>query len=146
MTILIIEDDKNIAASLSLSLERPGVTVETAADGRSGLEAALAGDRDLILLDCNLPGLSGFEVLRRLRAAGRQTPVIILTVLGDLNDKLEFFKIGADDYLVKPFAVSELLARIEALSRRPGRLASGRWQLGDLVLDHDRFSVQVGAE
>jgi DNA-binding response OmpR family regulator len=146
MAILLIEDDKNIAASLSLSLEREGFKVESEHDGRCGLQAAENGNYELILLDCNLPSLSGFEVLRRLRAADNQVPVIILTVLGEVNDKLELFQAGADDYLVKPFAFSELLARIRALGRRPRQLCGKVLRLGDLELDRERFSVKSSGQ
>ncbi len=141
MSLLLIEDDPNIVLSLSLSLTNVGFKVETATDGREGYDLARFNHFDLILLDCNLPGLSGFEIVKKLRAEKCATPIIILTVLGELNDKLELFNLGADDYLIKPFAFSELLARIRALLRRPPNLAGKILKIGNLELNPDKFLV-----
>ena len=141
MNILIIEDEQNMVLSLSLSLGAAGFKIDSSSDGREGLDMARSNKYDLILLDCNLPGLSGFEIVKRLRSEKCFTPIIILTVLGELNDKLELFNLGIDDYLTKPFSFSELLARIKALLRRPRSLQGEILKVGDLELDADKFLV-----
>jgi len=127
--------------SLSLALNNAGFKVESASDGLEGLDLARFNKYELILLDCNLPRLSGFEIVNRLRAGKIATPIIILTVLGELNDKIELFNLGADDYLTKPFAFSELLVRIKALLRRPLNLCGEILRVGNLELDPDKFLV-----
>ncbi len=141
MTLLLIEDDPNIVLSLSLALTNAGFTVESAGDGREGLDLARNNKYEAILLDCNLPRLSGFEIVKKLRAERCSTPIIVLTVLNELNDKLELFNLGADDYLIKPFALSELLARLRALLRRPRNIQGEILTVGDLELDPDKFLV-----
>ncbi|MFA5130891.1 MAG: response regulator transcription factor [Patescibacteria group bacterium] len=141
MSLLLIEDDVNMVLSLSLSLANAGFKVETSSDGAEGLDFALNNKYEAILLDCNLPRLSGFEIVKRLRAAKIFTPIIILTVLGELNDKLELFNLGADDYLIKPFPFSELLARLKALLRRPQNIQGEVLRVGNLELDPDKFLV-----
>jgi len=141
MSLLLIEDDPNVVLSLSLALSNAGFQVDSAINGLEGLELVRAHKYDLILLDCNLPKLSGFEVVRRLRTDGVMTPIIILTVLSELNDKLELFNLGIDDYLIKPFAFSELLARLKALLRRPRHIQAEILKIGNIELDPDRFLV-----
>lgn len=141
MSLLLIEDDPNMVLSLSLALNNAGFKVESAGDGLTGLDFARLNKYELILLDCNLPKLSGFDVVKRLRAEKNFTPIIILTVLGELNDKIELFELGADDYLTKPFAFSELLVRIKALLRRPLNLRGEILKVGNLELDPDKFLV-----
>jgi DNA-binding response OmpR family regulator len=141
MSLLIIEDDPNMVLSLSLALNDAGFKVESASDGLIGLDLARFNKYELILLDCNLPKLSGFDIVKRLRAEKIATPIIILTVLGELNDKIELFDLGADDYLVKPFAFFELLARVKALLRRPFNLCGKILKVGNLELDPDKFLV-----
>jgi two-component system copper resistance phosphate regulon response regulator CusR len=141
MSLLLVEDDPNIVLSLSLALTNAGFKVESASDGREGLDLALHYKYELILLDCNLPRLSGFEIVKKLRAEKCATPIIILTVLGELNDKVELFNLGADDYLIKPFALAELLARIRALLRRPRQIQGEILKIGNLELDPDKFLV-----
>jgi two-component system alkaline phosphatase synthesis response regulator PhoP len=116
--ILLIEDEPGLQLTLTDRLTVQGFEVETAGDGRKGLELARAGGWDLILLDVMLPGMNGFEVLAMLRKGNIATPVLLLTARGQLADKLHGLNLGADDYLVKPFEVLELLARMEALLRR----------------------------
>lgn len=116
--ILFVEDEPGLVLTLTDRLIMQGYQVDTAADGETGLDKALKGEYDLILLDVMLPRLSGFEVSRKLRAAGVVTPVLLLTARGQLEDKVHGLQAGADDYLTKPFEVMELLARIEALLRR----------------------------
>ena len=115
--ILIIEDEKQLARFVSLELEHEGYSVETRHDGRSGLEAAMTQEWDMILLDLMLPELDGFEVARRLRNE-KQTPITIMTARDSTMDKVAGLDIGADDYVVKPFDLVELLARIRAVTRR----------------------------
>jgi two-component system alkaline phosphatase synthesis response regulator PhoP len=115
--ILVIEDNANLAFGLQNNLEIDGYTVTVAADGRAGLAAAELG-ADLIVLDLMLPGLDGFRVLKALRERADRTPVLILTARGQEEDKVRGLKLGADDYVTKPFGLLELLARIEALLRR----------------------------
>ncbi|HWR41482.1 MAG TPA: response regulator transcription factor [Patescibacteria group bacterium] len=118
MRILIVEDEKKMAEPLAYLLRREGYRTTLAFDGESGLFEAGAGEYDLIILDWMLPGCDGLAVLQSLRSQGIQTPVILLTAMDDLSNKVAGFEAGSDDYLVKPFAVEELLARIKALLRR----------------------------
>ena len=116
--ILIVEDEPGLVLTLSDRLGREGHVVESATDGRRGFERASQEPFDLLLLDVMLPGLGGFDVLRDLRQQGVDTPVIMLTARGQVIDKVLGLKLGADDYLTKPFEMMELLARIEARLRR----------------------------
>lgn len=141
MSLLIIEDDTNIVLSLSLALREAGFKVESANDGLVGLDFARSNKYDLIILDYNLPGLSGGEIVEKLRAEKYVMPIIIITVLSEIKNKLDLFNLGADDYLVKPFALSELLARLHALLRRPYNLQGETLKLGNLELDADKFLV-----
>ncbi|MEA3318803.1 MAG: response regulator transcription factor [Bacillota bacterium] len=115
--VLIIEDEKNLARFIELELQYEGFEVATSYDGREGLDLALKEEWDIILLDLMLPGLSGMEVCRRIRAA-KETPIIMLTARDSVMDKVSGLDSGADDYMSKPFAIEELLARIRALFRR----------------------------
>ena len=119
MRILLVEDNRDILANLADYLDMKGYSVDCAQDGLSGLHLAATEHYDLIVLDVMLPGLDGYTLCRRLREdARRETPVIMLTARDQLDDRLQGFKAGADDYLIKPFALSELTARIEAVLRR----------------------------
>jgi len=118
MRILIIEDDDNTASYLLKGLTESGHTVDRSADGKDGLFMALEDDYDLIIVDRMLPVLDGLSLIRSLRAANRKMPALILSALGEVDDRVEGLQAGGDDYLVKPFAFAELLARIEALTRR----------------------------
>jgi DNA-binding response OmpR family regulator len=122
--VLLIEDQHDIAANIWDFLERRGYCIDHAADGEAGLAAALRGGFDVIVLDLGLPRLDGLDLCRRLRAAGHRLPVLMLTARDTLDDKLRGFAEGADDYLVKPFAMKELEARIRAVWRR-GQADSG---------------------
>lgn len=137
MHLLLIEDNPDLVANISDFLEGRGHSLDIAYNGFAGLGFALENDYDAVILDLMLPGLDGLELCARLRAAGRTTPVLMLTARDSLEDKLEGFASGADDYLVKPFALQELEARLHALLRRgQGRGAVvQRLQVGDLVLD-----------
>lgn len=124
-TVLVIEDNHDLAYGLRNNLEIEGHHVEVAGDGAEGLARARAAEPDLIILDLMLPGLDGFRVLRALRDEGRRLPILILTARGDEADKVRGLRLGADDYVTKPFGVLELLARVEALLRRAPRTAPG---------------------
>ncbi|MEQ2456913.1 response regulator transcription factor [Flavonifractor hominis] len=146
--ILLVEDEEKLARMVELELKYEGYEVEKAFDGRTGLERALSGEFDLILLDIMLPALSGMEVLRRLRRE-QQTPVIMLTARDTVVDKVTGLDMGADDYITKPFAIEELLARIRAaLRKRPAQAAAptNRLCAGPLVMDTDRHEVEVDGQ
>jgi DNA-binding response OmpR family regulator len=116
--ILIIEDDQRIAETISKGLEEQGMTTQVAYDGKIGVKYALNGNFDLILLDLNLPQLNGYQVAEIVRKENTEVPILMLTALGETEDKVEGFEKGADDYLVKPFDFRELLVRIKSLLRR----------------------------
>jgi len=134
--ILVVEDDETTASYLVRGLREAGYTVDRAADGREGLYMATEGGYDLLVVDRMLPGMDGVAMVRALRAAGHGTPVLFLTALGGIEDRVEGLESGGDDYLVKPFAFAELLARVRALLRRP-RAARQETVLrvGDLEMD-----------
>lgn len=134
MRILLVEDDRNLSASLKYSLEQENFLVDACFDGEEALYYIHENLYDLILLDRMLPHLDGLEVLKNLRSEGMATPVILLTALGTLDDKVTGLDCGADDYLVKPFAFDELNARIRSIARRPRRLESAsHLQVADLT-------------
>ena len=132
MRILLIEDDKNLCDALKYQLEREGILVDACTDGLDGLHYMKEDAHDMVLLDRMLPTMNGLQVLRRAREAQIKTPVIMITALGELYDKVEGLDSGADDYIVKPFEFPELLARIHSLSRR-----SGQWEAGDCLTYKD---------
>jgi two-component system, OmpR family, copper resistance phosphate regulon response regulator CusR len=134
MRILIVEDEKKTAAYLGRGLTENGFTVDVASDGDAGLRLALSGAPDLIILDVMLPGRDGWSVLAELRAAGHRTPVLFLTARDAIPDRVKGLEMGADDYLVKPFAFSELLARVRTVLRRSGRQPD-TLHVADLELD-----------
>ena len=144
MKILLIEDDADIAAFLSMELEHEGYAVSVERDGPGGQQAALAGGADLILLDVMLPGLNGLEVLRRLRAADVKTPVILLTARDSVMDKVAGLDTGANDYVTKPFHIEELLARIRVLTR--GAADDGLLRNADVTLDRKKRQVTRAGE
>jgi len=137
--ILIIEDELTLSLLLHERLEREGYSVTACKDGEQGLAQALREAYDLLLLDIQLPGRNGFEVCRQLRRHGMNVPVLMLTARGHVNDRVKGLKTGADDYLIKPFEVAELLARMEALLRRannsPPQLIDSLFCFGSLILD-----------
>ncbi|CEN29202.1 MAG: response regulator transcription factor [Lactococcus sp.] len=148
--ILIIEDEKQLARFVSLELEHEGYSVVVRHDGRSGLEAAMAQDWDMILLDLMLPELDGFEVARRLRNE-KQTPITMMTARDSTMDKVAGLDIGADDYITKPFAIEELLARLRANFRRQDREIQKRKKTDgttfrDLTINKKNRQVERGGE
>lgn len=143
MQLLLIEDNPDLLENLSDFFEAHGHAVDLAYNGLSGLRMALEGDYDVIILDLMLPGMDGLEVCNRLRGEGRDTPVLMLTARDTLADKLSGFATGADDYLVKPFALPELEARVTALVRRGrGRSAGMQLVVADLRFDLERMRVE----
>ena len=136
MKILVVEDDRETAAYLAKGLRESGYTVDCAHDGRDGLFHASSGEYTAIILDRMLPSMDGLAVLGALRAAEIRTPALILSALGSVDDRVKGLRAGGDDYLVKPFAFSELLARLEALLRRgTGPAAATKLRVADLELD-----------
>jgi len=145
--VLLIEDEAGIRLTLTDRLTSEGYAIESAADGLSGLERAASGAFDLVILDVMLPGMSGFDVCRELRKRGVATPVLMLTARGQVVDKVVGLKLGADDYLTKPFEIAELTARLEALlRRRPSGADRGgdAYRFGDVVVDFRKAEVARG--
>jgi len=146
MRILLVEDDKKVASFIHKGLEEEGYAVDVAPDGEVGLFMGLDRLHDLIILDVMLPKKPGFQVLRELRQAKVVTPVLLLTARDTVEDKVQGLDAGADDYLTKPFAFAELLARVRALLRRRAEARSPQLQLADLVLDPATRSVTRGGQ
>jgi len=144
MHVLVVEDEPKMAALIRRVLVAERHVVDIAPDGVSAVALADSAPHDVIVLDRMLPDIDGLTVLRLLRAKGIATPVLMLTALGGVDDRVGGLDAGADDYLAKPFAFSELLARIRALGRRPAPTAEGRMAAGDIVLDELRHVAQVG--
>ncbi len=143
--VLVVEDDARVAASLRRSLSYAGYPVTLASDGPAGLAAAIRDAPDLVVLDVNLPGLDGFGVCRALRASGATALVLMLTARDATTDRVSGLDAGADDYLVKPFAPEELLARVRALLRRAPVSADGPLRFADLVVYPSAREVRRGA-
>jgi two-component system, OmpR family, response regulator len=144
--LLLVEDDQRIVSFLQRGLKAENYSVEVARDGAAGLELARSGEFALVILDRMLPGLDGMEVCARLREEGCNSLILMLTARDALQDKIAGLKSGADDYLTKPFAFGELLARLEALLRRKGETnpAAAILQIGDLALDPSAKTVRRG--
>jgi two-component system copper resistance phosphate regulon response regulator CusR len=145
MRFLVVEDEQRIADFLKRGLESAGYAVDTAGDGKSAIDLVHATDYDLIILDMMLPDIDGLKVLERIRNRKTSPPVLILSARGSVDDRVKGLELGADDYLVKPFAFVELLARVRVLLRR-GAPMPERLQIGDLVLDCIRRRVTRGGE
>lgn len=141
MRLLVVEDERKVADFVALGLRAERYAVDVAYDGDTGWDMASICDYDLIILDLMLPGISGGEILRRLRRAKKEAPVLILTARDSTGDKVEHFEAGADDYLTKPFAFAELLVRVKALLRRGPSSRSNSLRVADLEVD--RLSQQV---
>ncbi|MEE8309380.1 MAG: response regulator transcription factor [Hyphomicrobium sp.] len=142
MRVLVIEDDRETAQFLRKALKESGHAADIAEDGEMGLSLAQEGNYDVLIVDRMLPRLDGLSAIKELRAKGMRTPVLILSALGDVDDRVKGLRAGGDDYLTKPYAYSELLARVEALARRPVPAEQEtRYIVGGLVLD--RLSHRV---
>ena len=141
MRVLYVEDEKFLADAVKHNLEKQGIDVDHAADGEEGLDMAVSGIYDCMILDIMLPKLSGIEILERVREKGISTPVIMLSALSEVEDKVRGLNSGADDYLAKPFKTAELVARINALLRRPATVKDSVIMFGDLVFDEDQKTL-----
>jgi DNA-binding response OmpR family regulator len=142
MRILVVEDEHKIANSIKRGFEQETWAADVAYDGEEGYDMASTEDYDVIVLDLMLPKMDGVEVCKKLRAEGIHIPILMLTARGELLDKVGGLNSGADDYLVKPFAFEELLARVRALSRRPKRTSSEELKAGDITLNTNTFEVK----
>jgi DNA-binding response OmpR family regulator len=142
MRILVVEDNHRLSSSLQMNLAHEGYSVDTAYDGQEGQDLAELAAYDLILLDILLPKKDGLEVCRELRRRRIQTPILLLTARDSVDDRVQGLDCGADDYLVKPFAMRELLARLRALLRRNHPYTNGRLEIGNLVVDPVTHTVE----
>src|SRR2546428_473866 len=140
-TILVIDDDESLRDTIGVMLEQEGFRAALVADGKTGYDKAVTTKPDLVLVDLRLPGMSGTEICKQLRAAHVSTPIIVLSAVGEELDKVLLLEIGADDYVVKPFGARELLARIRALLRRTAPDARKVVHLGDVDIDLERRVV-----
>jgi len=146
MRILVIEDDPTVGQYVKRGLEEHRWAVDLMTDGEEGERRASSEAYDLVVLDMRLPGKSGLDVLQSLRAKGFERPVLVLTAQDAVDAKVTTLRAGADDYVTKPFAFEELLARVEALARRPRAIASATLRVGDLELDQTTHEVRRGGE
>ena len=142
MRILLVEDEHKIANSIKKGLEQESYAVDIAYDGTKGYDYASSEEYDLIILDRLLPGLDGLEIVKKLRSASIHTPILMLTARGEISERVEGLNSGADDYLPKPFAFVELLARIRALIRRPKTTMGSTLEVADLTLNSVTFEVK----
>ncbi len=146
MKVLVVEDDLTVGRFVKRGLEEQRMNVDLVEDGPQGLERASRGEYDVIVLDLRLPGMNGVEVLRTLRDRGIDTPVLVLTAQDAVDSKVQALRTGADDYVTKPFSFEELLARVEALGRRPREIVSPTFRIGDLSVDTASRQVTRGEE
>ena len=146
MKVLVIEDDPTVGQFVRRGLEEHRWTVDLVTDGEEGEQRALEEPYDIVILDMRLPRRSGLEVLHNLRARGFQTPVLVLTAQDAVDAKVETLRAGADDYVTKPFAFEELLARVEVLSRRPRDMTAPILEVADLELDQNTHEVRRAGE
>jgi DNA-binding response OmpR family regulator len=142
MRILLIEDDSMIGSSLAKALRDLGMSVDWVTDGLDGEEALAAGEHELALLNLGLPGKQGLQLLKAIRTAGSRVPIIIITARDELDGRVASLDLGADDYLAKPFAVRELVARMNAVLRRQSGLAQSIMEAGDMTLDLDTHELR----
>lgn len=146
MRILVVEDEAKVASFIRKALEEESYAVDVCGDGATGLDLGQSGAYDLIVLDIMLPGLTGLEVLKELRKTRIKAPILLLTALSKVDQKVKGLDAGADDYLTKPFAIDELLARVRALLRRGAGEAAGILQVDDLVLNPSTREVTRGGQ
>src|SRR5437588_1173218 len=144
--IRVIDDDESLRDTIGIMLEQEGFTPVLAPDGNTGFERALALRPDLMIVDLRLPGMSGIEICKQMRAANIKTPIIVLSAVGEEVDKVLLLEIGADDYVVKPFGARELLARIRAVLRRTSPDARKVAQFGEISIDFERRVVERHGE
>ena len=144
MKLLVIEDDRTVGQYVKRGLAEAGFNVDLVGDGAEGLRVASEGHYDVVVLDLRLPGMEGREVLRTLRDRGHTVPVLVLTAQDAVDFKVQALRMGADDYVTKPFALEELLARVEALGRRPKAIAPPLLKVADLVMDTGGREVKRG--
>ena len=142
MRILIVEDERRIANTIKKGLEQERYAVDVSYDGTDGYDMATSEEYDLIILDLMLPGMDGISICKKLREARNQTPILILTAKGQIQDKVVGLDSGADDYLTKPFSFEELLARVRALARRPKKTLGTVLSAKSLTLDTENFEVK----
>ena len=141
MRLLVVEDEKDMNHILVSKLEKEGYNVDYCFDGDAAIDYLTLADYDGVILDIMLPGLDGFQVLKKLRAAGKQTPVLFLSARGDTEDIVRGLDTGADDYIVKPFVFKELLARIKVMTRRKPEIQENVYRCGDLTVDYNTHEV-----
>jgi DNA-binding response OmpR family regulator len=141
MNVLIVEDERRLADVLAHIIKETNCNVDAVYTGGEGLDYALSGQYDVVVLDVMLPGMNGFEIVRRMREKKIKTPVLMLTAKGEVADRVQGLDSGADDYMQKPFAAEELLARIRALTRRQGEVALNSMEYGDLSLRLDNHEL-----
>lgn len=144
MNILVVEDERNLADAICHILEQEGYNAEAAYDGKTGLAYAESGLYDAAILDVMLPGMDGFSIVRTLRQAQSDLPIMMLTAKTSTRDKVEGLDCGADDYMTKPFEAPELLARVRALTRRKGEMVIDAMEFGDLSLDLEMHDLSCG--
>ena len=144
MRILVVEDEHKIANSIKKGLAQEGFAVDVAYDGTEGYDLASSEEYDVVILDIMLPGMDGVTICKKLRQEKNHTPILMLTAKGQIQDKVQGLNSGADDYVVKPFAFEELLARVKALSRRPKNGGSTKLLVNDLELDSVSYEVKRG--
>ncbi len=144
MRILIVEDEVRLAEALGQIMKENKYAVDVVNDGEAGLDNAMTGIYDVVVLDVMLPRMNGFDVVKQMRRNKNQTPVILLTARGEVSDKVTGLDCGADDYLTKPFSTEELLARVRALSRRQGEVILNELSFSDLKLNLSSFLLQCG--
>ena len=142
MRILVVEDSVRLADTLEEALIKENYIVDVVHDGKAGYEHAVSGIYDLMILDVMLPQMNGYEVLSCMRAEGQELPVLILSAKAELEDKIQGFESGADDYVTKPFEIRELLMRIQAILRRRGAQEIVNLQAGDLALDNSACEIR----
>ena len=149
MKVLLVEDEKNLGEYIKKGLTEAGFIVDHHMTGLDGYHALMTEDFSVVVMDVMLPDVSGFELIQRYRAAGKHTPVLFLTAKDDLSDRIKGIEIGGDDYLTKPYATKELIARIRSTLRRheePKIVADPSFNIGDLAIYPDRHEVRVGDE
>ena len=144
--LLLVDDEENLRSMLTAALRHSGFDVDVASSGREALERVPETRPDVVVLDVMMPDLDGFEVCRRIRNDGSQVPVLFLTARDAIDDKVRGLTLGGDDYLVKPFSLEELVARVEALLRRSGQDPGSVLRCGDLVMDDDAHRVMRGGD